>query len=155
MLYPAPVILSPASCPIRRDRARKCGHGLREGGQSRLASCSSFSSSSQRPIKIVFSRVYHANTTFSFELGLASLPNIAINRLSSASSSKRAQTACRSLVASSSTFIHRVGSWIQQLPAMASQQILFAETIAGMKKAFKRKSYGTRASLRFSRLGDP
>jgi len=28
------------------------------------------------------------------------------------------------------------------LPAMASQQILFAETIAGMKKAFKRKAYG-------------
>lgn len=25
---------------------------------------------------------------------------------------------------------------------MASQQVLFAETIAGMKKAFKRKAYG-------------
>jgi hypothetical protein len=25
---------------------------------------------------------------------------------------------------------------------MASQQVLFSETIAGMKKAFKRKAYG-------------
>jgi hypothetical protein len=25
---------------------------------------------------------------------------------------------------------------------MASQQVLFAETIAGMKKAFKRRAYG-------------
>jgi hypothetical protein len=25
---------------------------------------------------------------------------------------------------------------------MANQQVLFAETIAGMKKAFKRKAYG-------------
>ncbi|EWZ87908.1 hypothetical protein FOWG_09574 [Fusarium oxysporum f. sp. lycopersici MN25] len=37
---------------------------------------------------------------------------------------------------------------------MASQQILFAETIAGMKKAFKRKSYGTEISLRLSRWRD-
>ena len=27
---------------------------------------------------------------------------------------------------------------------MASQQVLFAETIAGMKKAFKRRAYGKR-----------
>lgn len=40
------------------------------------------------------------------------------------------------------------------LSAMASQQILFAETIAGMKKAFKRKSYGTEISLRLSRWRD-
>jgi hypothetical protein len=29
---------------------------------------------------------------------------------------------------------------------MATQQVLFAETIAGMKKAFKRKAYGARSS---------
>ena len=38
---------------------------------------------------------------------------------------------------------------------MASQQVLFAETIAGMKKAFKRKSYGTQTSVRFLRLKNP
>lgn len=34
---------------------------------------------------------------------------------------------------------------------MASQQVLFAETIAGMKKAFKRKAYGKLFSGNFSR----
>ena len=34
---------------------------------------------------------------------------------------------------------------------MASQQVLFAETIAGMKKAFKRKAYGKLSSGDFSR----
>lgn len=34
---------------------------------------------------------------------------------------------------------------------MASQQVLFAETIAGMKKAFKRKAWGTPTALADSR----
>lgn len=35
---------------------------------------------------------------------------------------------------------------------MATQQVLFAETIAGMKKAFKRKAYGKHFSPRLSAL---
>lgn len=34
-----------------------------------------------------------------------------------------------------------VGERVASAPAMASQQVLFAETIAGMKKAFKRRAY--------------
>lgn len=34
---------------------------------------------------------------------------------------------------------------------MASQQVLFAETIAGMKKAFKRKAWGMSTALAASR----
>lgn len=33
---------------------------------------------------------------------------------------------------------------------MASQQVLFAETIAGMKKAFKRRAYGELPTERFT-----
>lgn len=35
---------------------------------------------------------------------------------------------------------------------MATQQVLYAETIAGMKKAFKRKAYGKKFPATGSRL---
>ena len=101
VLYPAPVILSSVFCPIRRDRARKCGHGLQEGGQPRFLFQLLLVVPAQ-PIKIASDQAYRTNTTFCFELKLSSLPAITLSLLAPSARSRRAQTAWRLPVASPS-----------------------------------------------------
>jgi hypothetical protein len=107
VLYPASAFLSSAHRPIKSDRGRKCGHGLRKAGS--LASCSSFSSlSKHNRFKIASHQLFRADTTFSFKPGLFSYTAITHDLWSPFFLSQRAQEAWRSLVAFLTTTIDSI-----------------------------------------------
>lgn len=119
--------------------ARKCGHGLREGGQPRF----SFqlllvvpAQSIQICLWLAFLRQHDFFSRTETQPCTGALPTI-FERLFFSLDAPERPALPRRFAHNS----HRFDTSFHPVSAMASQQILFAETIAGMKKAFKRKSY--------------
>ncbi|KAI5464655.1 RXT2-like protein [Mariannaea sp. PMI_226] len=126
-----------------KTQRQKCGHGPWEGGQPRYATSFSPPSSRHPLAKIaVFSR--YQTDTFSGQISKSWLPSLAWMtpnpKLPTPQPRLASACHCRYLSTKIPTYL-RLSSQHHTVATMATQQILFAETIAGMKKAFKRKVY--------------